>query len=151
MIKEPQIYHGRDPRKNPKVANFRAVRPFHEGQASATISSKSDASQKQKFLLPLINRWDLIKVKVPTHAPPHPSIHLSLPDVESTNSSTPLSMSSPTKDEVFDVAREAISAFASRGLYCVLVGGVACSMFGNSRSPNVRLRYSQRLTGFTIV
>ncbi|KIP07745.1 hypothetical protein PHLGIDRAFT_407778 [Phlebiopsis gigantea 11061_1 CR5-6] len=47
-----------------------------------------------------------------------------------------MSYGSPTKQEVLNVAREAISVFSSHGLSCYLVGGVACALFGNSRNPN---------------
>ncbi|KAI0347956.1 hypothetical protein BDW22DRAFT_36981 [Trametopsis cervina] len=43
--------------------------------------------------------------------------------------------SSPTKQEVRTVSRKAIDAFAHYGLKCVLVGGVACALYGNSRTP----------------
>ncbi|EKM57339.1 uncharacterized protein PHACADRAFT_255051 [Phanerochaete carnosa HHB-10118-sp] len=44
---------------------------------------------------------------------------------------------SPTKAEVLEAARSAISIFASYGLSCCLVGGVGCTLFGNERDPNV--------------
>lgn len=42
----------------------------------------------------------------------------------------------PTKDEVTRVASEAISIFAKHKYSCCLVGGLACMLFGNSRTPN---------------
>ncbi|GJE93051.1 hypothetical protein PsYK624_092100 [Phanerochaete sordida] len=43
---------------------------------------------------------------------------------------------SPTREEVFEAARAAISIFTSHGFSCCIVGGLGCTLFGNGRTPN---------------
>lgn len=46
--------------------------------------------------------------------------------------------STPTREQVIDVAREAVSVFAKCGLEACLVGGAACALYGATRTPSVR-------------
>ena len=45
----------------------------------------------------------------------------------------------PTAAEVRQAAQAAVQIFGSHGLSCCLVGGMACLLFGNSRTPTVRV------------
>ena len=44
----------------------------------------------------------------------------------------------PTTSELHDIAKKAERIFARYGLACCLTGGVACELYGTTRSPNVR-------------
>ncbi|KAJ7602062.1 hypothetical protein FB45DRAFT_741569 [Roridomyces roridus] len=47
-----------------------------------------------------------------------------------------LSLSSPRLDEVESVALAAVTAFSGAGIRACLVGGMACSIYGNDRVPS---------------
>jgi hypothetical protein len=46
----------------------------------------------------------------------------------------------PTQSEVLEAATAAVAVFKRLKLICCLVGGLACFLHGNIRTPNVRLR-----------
>ncbi|KAI0325837.1 hypothetical protein GY45DRAFT_1329788 [Cubamyces sp. BRFM 1775] len=45
-------------------------------------------------------------------------------------------MSSPTSDEILEIADQAVDIFRNRRLRCCLFGSTACHLFGVSRTPN---------------
>ncbi|KAG6334510.1 hypothetical protein ID866_4581, partial [Astraeus odoratus] len=45
--------------------------------------------------------------------------------------------SSPTRAELYEVAKVTARILKSSGLPCFLVGGMACAAYGTSRLPNV--------------
>ncbi|KAI6037603.1 hypothetical protein EDC04DRAFT_3064371 [Pisolithus marmoratus] len=52
---------------------------------------------------------------------------------------------SPTREELHEVARVTVRILRSRGMSCFLVGGMACSVYGTSRLPNVTLTWTRRM------